>query len=102
MRALVSLAECSQFRRSRQTGHVFIRCSGRLPWRTIFSRAQRAARGPCDVATALTHVNPKVAVMLLAGIMPGKDPLHLQLVLTGQRRNLHALPAAPIELPPMI
>jgi len=40
--------------------------------------------------------------MLLARIMPRKDSLHLQLVLTRQRRNLDALPTAPIEFPSVI
>src|ERR1700739_715383 len=34
--------------------------------------------------------------------MPGKDPLHFQLVLAGERRNLHTLPAASVKLPSVI
>src|SRR5712664_3683758 len=48
------------------------------------------------------HINPNVPVPLLAGIMPRKNPLHFQLILAGQRRNLHALPAASIEPPSVI
>ena len=55
-----------------------------------------------DRGQRCTHVHPNVPVTLLARIMPGKDPLHLQLVLARQRRNLHALPAAPVKLPPVI
>src|SRR6266404_1724274 len=76
MRDPVSLTECSQFRRSRN--------------------------GVCRSRRRSRHIHPNVAVMLLAWIMPGENPLHLQLVLTSQRRNLHALPAAPVELPPVI
>src|SRR5260370_25785523 len=34
--------------------------------------------------------------------MPRENPVHLQFVLAGQRRNFHALPAAPVKLPPVI
>src|ERR1051325_1395657 len=74
--ALVSLAERSQLRyRGRSLGQ---------------SRRGRI------------HVHPNVAVALLAEVMPGKDPLRLQFVLARQRWNLHALPAASIELPAVI
>src|SRR5437016_5111133 len=48
------------------------------------------------------HINPNIPVSLFAGIMPRKDPLHFQLVLAGERWNLHALPAARIEPPPVV
>src|SRR5882724_496457 len=48
------------------------------------------------------HVNPDVAVPLLAGIMPGKNPLHFQLILARKRRNLQALSRASIEPPSVI
>src|SRR5438128_4790480 len=48
------------------------------------------------------HLNPNIPVSLFAGIMPRKDPLHFQLVLAGERWNLHALPAARIEPPPVV
>src|SRR6201984_3726825 len=76
MRALVTLAESSQFRRS---GYGRFRPH----WR-------------------FTHVHPNATIALFARIMPRKDPLHLQLILAGERRNLHTLPAAPVKLPSVI
>src|SRR6266567_6998304 len=48
------------------------------------------------------HINPNVAVPLLAGKMPSKNPFHFQLVLARKRGNLHALSAARIESPAVI
>ena len=48
------------------------------------------------------HVHPNVAVTFFARIVPRKNPLHFQLVLSRQRRNLHALPAASIESPSVV
>src|SRR5258708_29521791 len=48
------------------------------------------------------HINPNVAVPLLAGKMPSKNPFHFQLVLARKRGNLHALPAASIEPPSVV
>src|ERR1700675_2027972 len=76
MRAFVLLAERRQLRRR---GH-----SRRAP------------------ATCFVHVNPNVSVILDARIVPRKNPFHFQFVLAGQRRNLHALSAAPIKSPPVI
>src|SRR6202022_2641725 len=76
MRDLVFLAENRQRRRVRQS----LRQSRSLP----------------------IHVNPNISIPLFARIMPRKNPLHLQLVLAAQRRNLHATRRASIESPSVI
>ena len=48
------------------------------------------------------HVNPNIPVLLFTRIMPRKNPLHLQLILRTQRRNLHAPRRASIKPPPVI
>src|SRR6266699_5525481 len=48
------------------------------------------------------HINPNVAISLFASKVSRKNPFHLQLVLAGQRWNLHALSAARIESPAVI
>src|SRR5260370_16563097 len=54
------------------------------------------------LAAARTHIHPNVAVAFFTRKMSRKNPLHFQLVLTGKRWNLHALPAARIEAPSVI
>src|SRR4029077_9710798 len=48
------------------------------------------------------HVHPHVAVSFLTGKTARADPLHPKLVVACQRWNLHAAPAARIELPAVI
>src|SRR5258708_20313235 len=74
VRAFVSFAEFGQFRRGRYG----------------LSRTHRR----------FTHIHPYAAVMLLARIMSGKNPLHLQLILARESRNFPALPTPPTQLPP--
>src|SRR5260370_7964069 len=54
------------------------------------------------LAAARTHIHPNVAVAFFTRKMSRKNPLHFQLVLTGKRWNLHALPAAPIKAPSVL
>src|SRR5271170_5374855 len=48
------------------------------------------------------YENPNVAVVLLAGITPGVDPIHFQFLIGSQRRNELALAGVSIELPAVV
>ena len=65
---------------------------------------QRRRRRHClrKAGSGRIHVNPDITVALFARIVPRKNPLHFQLILRSQRRNLHATRRASIKPPPVV